>query len=451
MPETILILDDEPLFLETLVRGLRIAGLKDVESTTDPHRAIERVMAGDVDVALIDVNMPRMGGVEVLERIRRASPRTECLMVSAVDDARTAMECIKRGAYDYLVKPVVREDLTAAVDRALERKRLFDLLEISHDGSADRSGLPPAFDPLVSQAGNVLKVLKQAALHAQSQVPCLITGESGTGKELLARALHQASPRHGRPFVAVNMASVSLTLFDSEFFGHTRGAFTGADADREGFLEAAEGGTLFLDEIGHLSPDLQGKLLRVLQEGEYSKLGRSRTQKADIRFIAATNADLADLMARDRFRKDLYYRLKGAWLALPPLREREGDVPLLVRHLLDKLPGRPGVQVSPEALELLNSHDYPGNVRELASILSAAANLSPKGLITPAALPGDLRKKAAPPVPAMEPAPRSLADVEREHILGVYRAVSENKAQAARVLGIGINTLRRKLESYGIS
>ncbi|NLC07018.1 MAG: sigma-54-dependent Fis family transcriptional regulator, partial [Syntrophomonadaceae bacterium] len=301
-------------------------------------------------------------------------------------------------------------------------------------------------------------VLQEAELHASSDIPVLITGESGTGKELLAQAIHRASRRADRPFVPVNMASVSSTLFESEFFGHTRGAFTGADRDREGYLEVAAGGTLFLDEIGDLSPELQGKLLRVLQEKEFVKLGTNRQRKFDVRFVAATNADLETMVSQGRFRKDLYYRLKVAWLQIPPLRERLEDVPPLIEHFLHEF----GVEVKPgiqdEALELLQAYHYPGNVRELRSIIQAACNLAQGGTISTRHLPIEVRKIKVAHLPSryqedsIEPAGEvlSLAQVERKYILQVYQQTGRNKSHTARLLGIGLTTLHRKLKQYGV-
>jgi transcriptional regulator with PAS, ATPase and Fis domain len=282
----------------------------------------------------------------------------------------------------------------------------------------------------------------------------LLTGESGTGKELLARAIHWASPRAESTFMPINMASLTGSLFDAEFFGHTRGAFTGAAKDRLGYLEHAKHGTLFLDEIGNLPLELQGKLLRVLQEGEFIKLGTSKLQKADVRFITATNEDLNRLVTKGRFRKDLYYRLKGAWLHLPPLRERREDIPLLVHKFLEEFGALAKVvEIAEEVLAILVEYDYPGNVRELRSLLQAAVNLAQGGPITPELLPDHMRSRKSIPRPeskAASPSPLPLAEVERTHIVRIYDQTGRNKSQTARLLGIGMNTLRRQLESYSM-
>ncbi|RLB89691.1 MAG: sigma-54-dependent Fis family transcriptional regulator [Deltaproteobacteria bacterium] len=454
MSNTIIIIDDEKDFLGSVRRGLFTAGFKNVRLESNPLDAAALFRSGEMfDLALIDISMPGMSGVELLEVIKNESPATECIMVSALNEASVAVDCLKKGAYDYLVKPISREELLLTMGRALERKRLLDILTLEKTKTRPRLAYPKAFKSIITSSSYVQKILREAELHAASSVPVLITGESGTGKELLARAIHEASPRAKYSFTAVNMASVTPTLFDAEFFGHTKGAFTGAEKDRKGHLEQAHQGTLFLDEIGTLPVELQGKLLRVFQEGEYLKLGTSIPRKVDVRFIAATNTDLDQLMGRGKFRKDLYYRLRGAWLHLPPLRDREGDIPVLINHFLKEF-GRPDghCSVAEGALSLLLDYPYPGNIRELRSIIQSALNLAGKNGITAAVLPEYLRKRklGAPhrtPVRRENIAP--LWQVEKEHILFVYKQTGRNKSQSARLLGIGLNTLRRKLAAYG--
>ncbi len=456
MNDSILVVDDEPYFLDTVRRGLAHAGFRNVAVESDPTRALSRIEEGNaVDLVLLDVNMPEMDGVTLLSHIRGLCPDIECIMVTAVNDTRIAVDCIKKGAYDYLMKPVTREDLVFTVSRALERKRLLAVYNLGRSADNVPAQLPKAFSAIATRSPVLIRVLQEAELHAGSNVPVLITGESGTGKELLARAIHGASSRAGKPFTAINMASLASTLFDAEFFGHTKGAFTGAQAERKGYLETSDKGTLFLDEIGHLPQDLQGKLLRVFQEGEYMKLGTSRVMKADIRFIAATNADLTALVEEGGFRKDLYYRLKGAWLHLPPLRERLEDVPLLAARFLDEAgPQAAEKGVTQEAMSLLLAYHYPGNVRELKSILAAALNLARGQRIGPESLPSYVREtvRTVPPQrirPADSPA-ASLAEVEKAHIVSVFEKSGRNKMQTARLLDIGLNTLRRKLKTYGL-
>lgn len=454
MEARILVVDDDRDYLEILSAHLLASGFKDIRIEDDSVRAASLIEKGHLfDVALIDYSMPGMDGTVLLEFIKNTSPQTECIMVTATNDARVAVACIKKGAYNYLVKPIAREDLVFSINRSLERKRLLDILDIGRRNTTPTLKNSLAFRRIITRAPNMLRILKEAELHADSDVPILITGESGTGKELLARAIHDASPRAKGPFTPINMASLTGSLFESEFFGHTRGAFTGAEKDRSGFLKSAHHGTLFLDEIGNLPLELQGRLLRVLQDGEFTMLGTSQRQKVDVRFIAATNEDLDVLMAQRKFRKDLFYRIRGGWLHLPPLRERKEDIPLLAGRLLRENADAAGKNpIDENALRLLMHYDFPGNIRELESILRSARNLSQKKPISVDFLPAQLRKKAAA-FPKTRPGSDvsvSLAEVEKRHILEIYHQTAQNKSQTARRLGIGLNTLRRKLTSYGM-
>lgn len=451
----ILVVDDEEVFLESIRRGLAMAGYKNITAVSQPARVGEVIRGCSFDVALIDLTMPEISGLEVLEHIKSMSPETECIMVTAVEEVEAAVSAMRLGAYDYLIKPLARDKLLIALDRALERKRLLGLLEIQKRQFEGGFINPQVFRNIVTVSPNMLRVLREAELHARSNAPVLITGESGTGKELLAKAIHQASARAGRQFIAVNMASLTGTLFESEFFGHVKGAFTGADRDREGYLEAAAGGTLFLDEIGDLSLDLQGKLLRVLQENEFVKLGTNKVRKIEVRFVAATNSSLEKMVEKMQFRRDLYYRLKVAWLQIPPLRDRLEDVRPLVEHFLKELGRGAGRNsIKDETLQILSSYRYPGNVRELRSILQAAVNLAQNSPIAPSHLPAEVRKSVIR-TPAAETRfnPRegfaTLAEVEKDYIRQVYSRTNRNKAQTARILGIGLTTLHRKLKDYG--
>ena len=297
----------------------------------------------------------------------------------------------------------------------------------------------------------MIRILKIAELHAASDSPVLITGETGTGKELLSQAIHAASDRRDRKFTAINMDAITDSLFDAEFFGHTKGAFTGAEKDRTGYLESTHKGTLFLDEIGNLAPTLQGKLLRVLQSGEFIKIGTNTSRKVSLRIIAATNKNLDKMMATGRFRKDMYYRLSGSWLNLPPLRERMDDVPLLIGFFLKAICGPDSPEMEEAVMDVLMAYDFPGNVRELKSIVRSAVNLAQGKPININCLPGHIRQRAKKydQQPQAQPVP-TLAELEKTHIIKVYRMQDNNKAESARVLGIGINTLRRKLKAYGV-
>ncbi len=454
MPNSIIIVDDERDFLESVRRGLITSGFKKVVTEIDPRRAAEQFENGKVfAVALIDITMPGMDGIELLEVIRNTSPRTECIMVTAIDEARVAVQSLRKGAYDYLVKPISKEDLVASLNRALERKRLFDILDLGKTQRVPRLQNADAFKPIVTHSAKILRILKEAELHAASDVPVLITGETGTGKELLARAIHASSVRSNYDFTPVNMDSLTDQLFNAEFFGHTKGAFTGAEKDRAGYLEHTHKGTLFLDEIGNLQPELQGKLLRVLQDGEFFKIGTSRPQKTDVRVIAATNQDLDKMLAKRQFRKDLYYRLKGGWLHLPPLRDRKDDIPLLVSRFLAEYCGDPGANLEETTVSCLMDYDYPGNIRELKSIIQSAVNLAQRGPIAPKHLPVHIQKikpKLKTGDASASDAIIPLEEMEKKHVLNAYHRTGNNKSATAKLLKIGLNTLRRKLASYGV-
>ncbi len=455
MQPKILVVDDDPDHLEVMRSMLASAGLENVDLEDDPRKVAARLGDGGMeewDIALIDMNMPEMDGLELLDLIKTQSPSTECVMVTAINDARTAVSCLRKGAYDYLLKPVDPEELRFALHRTLERKRLLEIVHLDKRPQPVALDNPKAFSKIVTRSPKVTRVLKEAELHAASDVPILINGESGTGKELLARAVHEASNRSKTPFVAVNMASLTVGLFEAEFFGHTKGAFTGANRERAGFLKTADRGTLFLDEIGNLSMELQSKLLRVLQDGEFTRLGESRPQRVDVRIVAATNEDLEKLISKGRFRKDLYYRIRTGWLNLPPLRERTGDVPLLARHFVEQSGAPRETRIDPEALSRLEDYEFPGNVRELKSVILSAVNLAQGKALAPEMLPENLRRRKPAKqclVETGEDGFATLQEMEREYILKAYRGLHRNKSKTARVLGVGLNTLRRRLESYG--
>lgn len=454
MDQRILVIDDEIDFLQSVRRGLLAAGFKKIYTESDPHQALAMFEQGRIfDVALIDITMPGMDGIELLSEAKQAIPDIEAIIVTAHNDARYAVDSLRKGAYDYLLKPVSWEDLVVSINRALEHKRLLEIVSLDKRGAPPELNNRSAFESIKTNHSKVKRVLKEAELHAVSNVPMLLTGESGTGKGLLAMAIHRASARADGPFTPINMASLPTELFESEFYGHTAGAFTGAKQSRVGYIEQTNHGTLFLDEIGTLPLGLQGKLLRVLQEGEFMRLGSSRYQNADLRIITATNADLDQLLKEGEFRKDLYYRLKGAWLHLPPLRQRREDIPLLAMHFLDECSSiKQCSAISPDAMEKLVQYDFPGNIRELRSIVHTAVNLSEGCTLTAQSLPPELRQIKTCSSKVQQASLRGvvpLSQWEKSYILKVYERTNSNKAMAAKLLGIGVNTLRRKLAAYG--
>ena len=404
------------------------------------------------DAAFLDITMPEMDGLDVLKVIKERSPQTECVMVTANERVPLVIKAVKAGAYDYLVKPITPDQLTHALDRALEHKRLIESLLLRSSRAVKRAlDNPAAFGEIITGDKKMLRLLHEAELHAASEIPILVTGETGVGKELLVRAVHRASRRGEGPLVPVNMLALSPTLFESEFFGHVKGAFTGADRGKVGYLGKAAGGTLFLDEIGDLSLEIQGKLLRILQEGEYAPVGDTRTVRADVRFVAATNQDLERLVQQRKFRKDLFYRLQFAHLQIPPLRARGDDLTLLAERFVPAAAGGVGC-ISDESWEALRCHGWPGNVRELKGVLEAAVNLAAGGEVAPEhlKLPRARARARAAGQPTAVGQLEPLREVERRHIVSVYEAVGRNKSQAARVLDIGLQTIHRKLKAYGV-
>lgn len=454
MDHCIIVVDDEVDFLQSVRRGLLAAGFKNVITQSDPFEALATIeRERRFDLALLDITMPGMDGIELLTRAKQAVPDLEAIVVTARNEARHAVESLQLGAYDYLIKPVTWEDLVLSINRALEHKRLLQIIALDKEGATSELQNKKAFAGIITQDPKIERVLREAELHAASDVPMLITGESGTGKGELALAIHKASARASGPFTPINMASLPSELFEAEFYGHTAGAFTGATRDRKGYIEQTHGGTLFLDEIGTLPLELQGKLLRVLQEGEFMKLGSSRHKTADLRIVTATNAKLDKLLQQGLFRKDLYYRLKGAWLHLPPLHQRQEDIPLLAHHFLTQC-APPGEQlsISSDAMELLMHYSFPGNIRELRSIIQTAVNLSQGAPIATAFLPEDVKQQTSRSLKGREASYGNvvpLAQWEREYILKIYERSGRNKTLTAKLLGIGVNTLRRKLNGYG--
>lgn len=455
MKTSILIVDDEPAFLDSVVRMLRLEGYDDVAAVANPTQVEGRVRDHTFDAAFLDITMPEMDGLDVLKVIKEHSPETECVMVTANDSIPLVIKAVRYGAYDYLVKPITPEQLLHSLDRALEHKRLIQSLLLRSSGAVKRAlDNPKAFTAIITGDKATLRLLREAELHAASDIPILVTGETGVGKEVLTQAIHRASHRARGPLVAVNMLALSPTLFESEFFGHVKGAFTGADKNKQGYLAKASGGTLFLDEIGDLSLEIQGKLLRILQEGEYTPVGDTRAVRSDLRIVAATNQDLEKLVQQRRFRKDLFYRLQFAHLRIPPLRDRGDDLTLLAEHFLPEAVGG-AAALTDGSWQALQSHGWPGNVRELKGVLEAATNLAAKGQIKPEHLKLPRTKaigRAAQPAVKLLPVGQlePLKDVEQRHILSVYEALGNNKSQTARVLAIGLQTLHRKLKAYGV-
>jgi len=438
----ILIVDDEEISLTSVRRILKWRGIRDVEVCDNGKDAIKKIKEEDFDIVLLDLLMPEVDGMQVLESAKPFRPQTEFIILTAVDDIPTTVKAIRQGAYDYLVKPVDNELLFLSIDRAYERKGL--LAGLSTTARCDVSDIPAAFSDTITQNQQMKALISYAQVMARSGNPIMITGESGTGKELMARGIHRAGPAPDGPFVAVNVSAIPTTMFESQFFGHTRGAFTGADNRYQGFFEQADGGTLFLDEIGELPIGVQSKLLRVLEDKTFTPLGASKPVSVDIRFVSATNTNIDRACQEGKFRIDLMYRLKSVYICLPPLRERRGDIPELAAQFLRNACKRHGREIkgfSPEAMDILANKDYPGNIRELSQIVENAVILADTPVILPAHL-GEITQ------PSSSPSGRKLCTFKENydlHLAFVLNHTKGDRREAARILGITVRQLQRKL------
>jgi two-component system response regulator HydG len=455
----ILVADDHDAVREGMILSLTRLG-HEVVGVRGGAEALAAYRKRPADVVVTDLRMLPVDGIEVVRRLREADPEATVVVVSAHGTIPVAVEAMREGAIDFIEKPFSPEVLRARVDKAIEIARERRGARTARArAEALEQDLVREHDPhgLVGRSEPMRKVLEQIRKVAATDATVLVLGESGTGKELVARALHDASPRRDRPFVSVSCAAIPEGLLESELFGHERGAFTGAIRRKLGRFELAHEGTLFLDEVGEIPPATQVKLLRVLQERCFERVGGEETVEVDVRVVSATNRDLAAAVREGRFREDLYYRLDVVSIALPPLRERPGDVDELAAHFLSKLAPRLGRAVTgfaPEALECLRRHAWPGNVRELENVLEQALVFADGDLVRALDLPEALRRAPSPgalPVPAGD---RSLTeileDLERQLILAAYERAKGVKAETARLLGIKPSALYYKLEKYGI-
>jgi len=459
----ILVADDHDALREGMVLSLTRLG-HEVQGVRGGAEAIAAYRKRPADVVVTDLRMVPVDGIEVVRRLREADPEATVLVVSAHGTIATAVDAMREGAIDFIEKPFPPEVLRARVEKAVEISRERRGARTARArAEALEEDLGRARDPhgLVGSSEPMLRVLEQVRKVAATDATALVLGESGTGKELVARAIHDGSPRREKPFVSVSCAAIPEGLLESELFGHERGAFTGAIRRKLGRFELAHEGTLFLDEVGDLPPSVQVKLLRVLQERRFERVGGEETVEVDVRLVSATNRDLPELVREGRFREDLYYRLDVVAIRLPALRERPGDVEELARHFLARAGprlGRPAVTgFTPDALELLRKHRWPGNVRELENVVEQALVFAEGELVTPAELPDALRRAPPPQLspPLVAPAgDRSLTevleDLERQLILAAYEKAKGVKAETARLLGIKPSALYYKLEKYGI-
>jgi DNA-binding NtrC family response regulator len=440
---SILVVDDEANARTALAELLREEGYT-VETAADGFKALGKIEEATPDLVLTDLKMPGMGGVELLEKLKALDEETVVVVMTAFGAVDTAVDAMKKGAANYLTKPLNMTELLLVLERELERRRLRQETGTLRARLAERY----SFENIIGNAPAMQEIFKTVAQVAGSRASILIAGESGTGKELIAAAIHQRSPRCKGPFVKLHCAALAETLLESELFGHERGSFTGAAGRREGRFQQAHGGTLFLDEIGEISPSIQVKLLRFLQEHEFERVGGNETVRVDVRVIAATNRDLKAEVAAGRFREDLYYRLNVITLRMPALRERPTDVPLLATHFLRKYSAENERQLegfTDEALARLSGYAWPGNVRELENVIERAVVLSTGNRVGVAELPAYL---APVEVGGIRIPGSTLDEIEHYAITRTLEATGGATSKAAEMLGVSVRKIQYKLQEY---
>jgi DNA-binding NtrC family response regulator len=447
----IVVIDDEANAAAALEKLLQEDGYG-VSSANDARAGLSLLEKTDPDIVLTDLRMPGMDGLELLTKVKQIRPDTMVIVMTAYGTVKTAVRAMKLGAEDYLAKPIDFEELQVILDKALEKRRILEETRVLRE----RVHQKYRFENLVGESPEMLAAFKTVRQVAPSSSSVLLLGESGTGKELFAQALHQNSPRKDKPFIKVACAALPETLLESELFGHEKGSFTGALYARAGRFEMADGGTLFLDEIGDISPTVQIKLLRFLEEREFERVGSNRTYKVDVRIVCATHRDLTKKLADGSFREDLYYRLNVIEIHIPPLRDRRSDIPVLAYHFLKRYAdaNRKDIRgIADEALALFLRHTWPGNVRELENAIERAVVLANEPVLTPDHFP-TLRRITADLAPAVNGSlgvaiPGStFADIEREAILRTLEAVGGSTSRAASLLQISARKIQYKLKEY---
>jgi DNA-binding NtrC family response regulator len=455
-----LVVDDDEGLLLSIKATLVSSGLPEPALVSDSRRVMELVRNNHFELILLDLMMPHRSGMEILKEIKEEYADIECVIVSAMDNVESAVKSMSIGASDYLVKPLNSEKLVVVVNRTLKKHDLQHELELFGGKKLELFGgkkvfsdlrHPQAFTEMVAEDEAMALVFHQVEAVAGTDYSVVINGESGTGKEMLARVLHALSRRADKPFYAVNMASFSKTIFEDEFFGHAKGAYTDAGSDRRGFFEAAHGGTLFLDEITELDPSLQAKLLRVIEERELYRLGSTEVRDVDVRLIAATNQDINEEILKGRFRADLFYRINMYNIVIPPLRERKKDILPLARHFMSihaTANNKRIDSIAPDMAERLLHHSFPGNVRELENMIAAGVLRETNNTLTLASIPGVMSYHG--PERRKNVELLTLEELEKRHIERVLEITGGNRPKAAEILGINVSTVYRKLEKYNI-
>ncbi|MGA7837158.1 MAG: sigma-54 dependent transcriptional regulator [Ignavibacteriaceae bacterium] len=448
---SILVIDDEVSYLELLKGLLLEEGYREVMIENSPLNVMNILASNEIDLILCDIYMPELSGMELLEQITQKYPQIPVIMVTAVNDVKIALKAIDVGAYEFITKPPDIDRLFLTIKRALE-KRLLDLerntlREISEGHQKKIGG---DFSDIVTNSKLMHKVFELVEIFSPTNETILLTGETGTGKDLIAKKIHQLSPRSEKPMVVVNLASISPSLFESELFGHEKGSYTGATNEKPGYFESANGGTIFLDEIGELPKELQGKLLRAIQYNEIYRIGSSKPIKLNTRIIAATNQNLAESITKGEFRTDLYYRLTRGFINLPPLRDRKGDINILANHFLTvgNLIYKKNVHgFSEEIIASLNDYSFPGNVRELENVvLNAVAKTQDHSLVTIVELSSENSRTDSLPVKNGKNNLKTINEAINEHIRSVMKHTEGNVQKAAGILGVSERTLQRKLQ-----
>lgn len=448
----ILVVDDDEGLLLSVRTTLLSAGFPEPAVVSNSRRVMPLLRKNRFQLLLLDLVMPNMSGMGLLEAVKREYPEIVCIIVTATDEVATAIQAIKLGAYDYLVKPVSAEDLIIVVRRALERYELRkSVTRYETIQSFATVEHPEAFEQMVAEDESMALVFRQVEAVAPTDYSVIVSGESGTGKEMLARILHKLSKRSDKPFVAVNMAAFNNTLFEDAFFGHTKGAYTHALGERKGFFEVADGGTLFLDEITELDSGLQAKLLRVLQEKEFYRIGSAASRKIDVRIIAATNRNILNEVKTGQFRADLFYRLSMYTIKIPPLRERRKDILPLARHFVrvygsDKTP--PVTDISEELGRNLLDYSFPGNIRELENMIAGAVLLENDTVLHHESV-HDLPQRFSKMAIEDGDWP-TLDELEKRYLIRVLQKTGGNRKKAAEILGVNLTTIYRKIERLGI-
>ncbi|MCG3180052.1 MAG: Regulatory protein AtoC [Phycisphaerae bacterium] len=451
-PLRVLVVDDEEPLADSVAEGLARQGYL-CQTAYTPEVARKLIQAGPPDILVTDLKLVEANeGLELLAFARQVEPRTEVILITAFGTIDTCRAALQQGAFDYITKPLDLSELRAVVRRAAEKITMARQIRSLREQLDDRYG----FDGIIGASDSMARILRTVRQVAASDIPVLLQGESGTGKELLAHAVHANSPRAGKPFVALNCAGLSESILEDELFGHIRGAYTGATGDRKGRFEHADGGTLFLDEIGDMPASFQAKLLRVLENGEVVRLGSNDPVRVNVRLISATNRDLAQLVQEARFRQDLYFRIKGVTVIIPPLRDRREDIPLLIDHFLRDAAARMGrdapPQLTAEARNVLTRFDWPGNVRQLKVAVDTMVVLGVGDVLDVSDIPDDVRGPSAAEGSQLGSLVGiSIEQAERLLIKNTLALVEGNREQAARILGIGERTLYRKIKEYDLA